>query len=389
MARSNSALKIKKSRQQTIRESFRKRKLSALFGAAMALPGLGLTSSAVAQTVAEAPEMKISYSEYRERQAGGDDRMRVHTPIAWVRTPIGEKSELEGSFSLDTMGGASSYYLGSLTGASGYGVTDYRKTVDAKLTHIFDGYSVGVGGNYSDENDYTSKGIAVDSKIWTPDKNTTLAYGISSHWDEIGLHTDKSFSKARKTQNYFVGVTQVLDADSIIESNLSYTAADGYQEDPYKPLDNRPGNRGQWAWLTRYNVYFEDLGGALHSDYRYYQDTFGISSNMVEFQWFQPVGSSWIIRPNLRYYTQSRAEFFTGAFPPDPDTFYSGDQRMGDFGSITTGIKFVKDLGDGLSADLNFQFVQQRPSLKLGSSIVSGLEPFYEYFVMVGLAKKF
>ncbi|MBN8549363.1 MAG: DUF3570 domain-containing protein [Deltaproteobacteria bacterium] len=365
-------------------------KITQLLSAALAIPGLGLASSAQAQSMPDAPIIRIRYADYDDYQSGKEDRISVQSPMVSITTPISETDVLEAGFTYDSVSGASPYYLSTLSGASGTGIHDNRRAGDVKLTHYFSDFSIGVGGRVSDEDDFLSRGGLVDAHIWTPDKNTTFTLGFSIDSDDISSTLQPDFSADRRTEGYLFGITQVLTENSIMQSNLSYTHASGYQSDPYKTLDNRPSTRDAWSLLSRYNLFFPEYEASLHVDYRFFIDSWGIKSHTLDVAWYQPVGNNWIVRPNVRYYSQCAAQFYEGNFPPvDFDTFYSADQRMGNFGSIGGGLKLIRELGRGFSADISFEAFLQDPNLKLGNGPENDVKDFYATFFSVGLTKKF
>lgn len=366
------------------------RSLRALASAALAIPGLALSSPAQAQTMPDGATVRLQYSGYRDYQEGRENRMRIQAPMVSVETPISDRDVLEASYTFDALSGASPVYLSTLSGASGRGIEDRRRAGDFKFTHQFERCSVGAGMRASDEDDYFSRGAVVDAKTWTPDKNTTFALGFSYDSDDISSSNQPDFGDRKRSQSYFFGVTQVLNPNSIVQSNLGYTNSRGYQADPYKNFDNRPRSRGGWSWLSRYNLYFPEWESSLHADYRFFVDTWGIKSHMLEVAWYQPLGSKWLVRPSIRYYSQSSAQFFDDRYPPDDTAaFYSADQRMGDFGSLGAGLKLIRDLGRGFSADIAFEAFVQKSAFKIGGKSEAEVEDFYAGFFSVGLAKKF
>lgn len=362
----------------------------SLLAAALAIPSVSASLSVCeAQTRPEDTQVKFYYADYRDYDRG-DDRMHVKAPIAWVRSPLLENYAIEASFILDSMSGASTFYHNSLTGASGIGVEDTRRAGDIKLTRYTDDYSVSIGGAFSDEDDYESLAGLLETSVWTEDKNTVVTLGFSGGGDDLTSTLAPQLDESRTTFNFILGVTQILDINSIIQANASYTNGDGFFSDPYKTLDNRPRSRDQWTFLTRYNRYLESFDSSLHSDYRYYTDSWGINSHMVEFAYYQPLGEHFVLRPNIRYYSQTAADFFVDPFPPDDlDGFLSGDQRMSAFGSFTTGLKLIAYMGSGFSADLMFAYLEQRPEWKLGSSGSKVIEPFHARIIAVSLTKAF
>ena len=54
--------------------------LKAVLAAALAIPGV--TTSTLAQTAPDEAAMRLQYSYYKDRQAGGEDRVRIRSPLA-------------------------------------------------------------------------------------------------------------------------------------------------------------------------------------------------------------------------------------------------------------------------------------------------------------------
>jgi hypothetical protein len=358
--------------------------------AATAIPLVGAGLTASAQTPVTETTIAFKYAHYEEYQGAGEGRMRVSAPMAWMQTPIGSRTDLQSSFVYDGMSGASTYYLDSRTGASGLGVRDERLAGDVKATHYFDRVSVGVGLAYSDEDDYTSRSALLEGRVWSEDKNTTFTASASLNNDDISSTNDPTLDETRDTALFLLGLTQVIDENSLVQINTTASIADGYLTDPYKTFDKRPESRDAYAFLVRYIHYIEQADASLHVDYRYYTDSWNVQAHTVETSWYQPLGAGWMIRPRVRYYSQERASFFTTTYPPEEiGTIYSTDQRLSDFGGLTTGMKLMKDLPNGYSANCSFDFQHQRDNFKLGGHGSSEIDSFSTWVVMVGLSKKF
>ncbi len=358
--------------------------LKALMTAAAALPGL-----AQAATVADQTTLGIKYLDYLDYQKDRD-RIRVRAPMAWLDTALDDKTELSGSMTYDSVSGASPWYLSTVSGASGKGISETRRAMDAKLTRLFEKFSLGLSGSVSTEHDYLSRSAGLDARVDSDDRNTTYAAGFAVTADDIGSTNNPFLKEERTTRDYFVGITQVLTPLAIVQSNLALSDGTGYFSDPYKPLDMRPRERRQLAWLTRYRQYLPQFDAALHADYRYFSNDWGIHAHTVELAWYQPVGAGWTLRPSLRYYTQNAADFFQPSFPPAIfGSLYSADQRLSAFGSLTTGIKVLKVLPGGYTFDAGFDFYQQKSSLKLGGGGSPGIEPLYAKIVYLGIGRSF
>ena len=362
----------------------------ALIAAALALPGV-VPAAAQAQTMPDAGFVQFKYLDYRDWQPGAR-RMRVSNPGMYVMSPFAGAWVVEAAVVYDGMSGASPTWHDTLSGASGEGVHDYRTAGDAKVTRYFERFSVGVGGAYSHENDYISRGGSIDLRVWTADKNRTFTFSYAGAADRINTPDGAADHERKYVNDFLFGVTQVLSQTAIVQSNVTYTRGHGYFDDPYKPADTRPDRRRVLAWLTRLNQYFPDSDGTLQLAYRYINDSWGANSNMVEAAWVQPLPHAFSVRPNLRYYTQSAAYFYHD--PPFPQGFvlgqpYTADTRLSAFGAFTLGVTLAKDFGDGWSGDLKVEFYRQKSSWRAGGDGSPDLLPFSARWIQVGVGKSF
>ena len=367
-----------------------RRPASALLAAALALPGV-LPSPTLAQSAPDQGLIWLKFLDYRDWQPGAD-RMRVRSPSLYVLKPLSDTLAAEGSIVYDSMSGASPLYYNTLSGASGLGVTDYRTAGDVKVTKYLDGAAVGVGAAVSSERDYLSRALSLDARVSSADRNRTYAFGLGGASDRINSTNGRAEGKERRTVELLFGVTQVLSAESIVQSTLTYTAGRGYYSDPYKTLDVRPDHRRVFAWLTRYREHLPWHDATLKLSYRYLRDSFGSDSHALEAAWHQPLPSEWSVEPSVRYYTQSAASFYFN--PPFGQGFelgkpYTADTRLSAFGALTPGIAVAKLLPGGWSVDLKLEYYRQRSSWRIGGSGSPGLEPFAARWIEAGIAKIF
>jgi hypothetical protein len=362
----------------------------ALIAAALTLPGM-VPAAAHAQSAPDSGVIELKYLDYRDWQPGAD-RMSVKSPSFYVLKPLPDQWAVEAALVYDAMSGASPLYFNTLSGASGVGITEYRTAGDVKFTRYFDGGAMGIGGAVSSERDYLSRAFSLDLRLSTPDRNRTLTLGLGGAADVINSTNGVAVNQHRNTLEYQLGITQVLSADAIIQSNLTYSYGHGYYSDPYKPLDTRPGARRIFAWLTRYNQHFPASDGTLRLSYRWLHDSFGTISDTLDAAWVQPLPQGWTVAPGIRYYTQSAADFYMN--PPFPDGYVSGelytaDTRLAAFGAFTVGIEVAKAFADGWSASVKTEFYRQRPDWRLVGSGSPGIEPFSARWIEVGVAKAF
>lgn len=361
----------------------------ALLAAALALPGL-LPASAGAQ----APDHALfsaRYLDYRDWQPGAN-RIEVTSPSFYLMKPFSDTLVVEGSYVLDAISGASPLFHNTLSGASGVGVHDYRKAGDVKVTKYIDRWAVGVGAAVSSEHDYLSRAASLDIRYSTDDRNRTYAFGIGGASDRIDSENLVAVGKTRHTVDLLAGITQALNADALVQSNITYSRGHGYYSDPYKTIDLRPDARRVLAWLTRFNQYVAAYDATLKLSYRYLRDSFGSDSHAIEASWRQPVPWGFALTPSLRYYTQSAADFYRD--PPFPQGLvvgqpYTADTRLSAFGALTPALRIERLFTDGWSVDVTFAFYRQRSGWRIGGGGSPGLEPFSARWIEAGLSKSF
>ena len=98
-----------------------------------------------------------------------------------------------------------------------------------------------------------------------------------------------------------------------------------------------------------------------------------------------------MLRPSVRYYSQHKADFFDDQFPPDNFLvdFYSADQRLGTYGSLTLGAKVEHAVSDTLTIDLGIHHMEQRTEWSLQGGKGSNFQALRAIFYGVGIYKKF
>jgi hypothetical protein len=365
---------------------------AALIAAALALPGM-LPGTSLAQSAPDEGVIALRYYDYRDWQAGVD-RMSVRSPSLYALVPLSDTLTVEGSLVYDSVSGASPLYHDTVSGASGRGIGDYRSAADAKLTRYFASSALAVGAAYSHEQDYVSRAASVEWRTWSADRNRTYAIGTGAAKDRIDAVEGVNgpvLDQPRETYDYLLGVTQVLDARSLVESSITWSDGRGYYADPYKLHDTRPGRRRIFAWLTHYNRYFPASDATLRLAYRYLDDSFGDRSHMLEASWVHALPHGFTLTPTIRYLTQSAASFYRD--PPFPEGFvpgelYTADARLSAFGAVTLGLRLAKELPHGVTADLAVNVYRQRGDWRIGRGS-PGLAEFSARWIELGLSKRF
>ncbi len=360
--------------------------LRALQASALALSGVASVASA--DSPIDRVYTSYSFSYYNEDEIedskglpGADrERYSVSTHQALLAAPLTERIDFSLEVTHESMSGASPWYTapdaaGSpIQVLSGPTIEDTRTDLLLNTNYFYDNARMGVTTGYSSENDYSAINLSFDGETHFNEKNTTLSGGIGISYDEINP-TDPQLDATRpeheKKQTYFlnVGLAQILNRRSMIQSSLSYAFGTGYLSDPYKKVfrnggvggstffpDERPGDRHGVAWLTRYRRHIEEFESTLHLSYQYYIDTWEVSSHTIEFAWYQSYGDNLTITPNVRYYTQNEADLYTSYLPATSNGSgeFSSDYRLSTYGALGLGLKGEYTFHTGWLADIEW-----------------------------------
>lgn len=251
---------------------------------------------------------------------------------------------------------------------------DHRTAVDLGVTlPPLAGFKLSVGGNASWEGDYLSWSgrIGVSKELF--DKNTTVSLGYNYEHDEskpitgipmpLGSMGDSPIGTKRikRIDSFIVGVTQVLTPSWLVQLNWSTGNSRGYHTDPYKLVtltDSFSGDPFFYIYESRptrriRNSLYLGTKFALGSyvtdaSARWYHDSWGITAWTFGLSEHVPLGSSAYIEPQVRYYHQSKADFFRNYLLLDEPTpaYVSSDSRLGAFHAWTLGVKGGVHLSD-------------------------------------------
>ncbi|TAN48936.1 MAG: DUF3570 domain-containing protein [Methylococcaceae bacterium] len=335
-----------------------------------------------------------------------------------------------------------------------------RKQGDLKLSYEWNEAALDIGGGNSIERDYNSRFFNLGGRLDFNQKLTSLTLGLS-YTDSIidsqrfsqrvistpvladtpiesrRLFPDWSLGvhDSRQDMALNLGLTQVLDKKSLLAAGFSYSNASGYQSNPYKeslffaPLlapqllspnpdtgllsslvfsqyDHRPQGRDQFTWSGHYVRHFDTVDGALHLDYRFFHDNWGINAHTFEAAWGQPFADGWIVTPKMRYYSQSAADFFRPYYVLDQTlafddyvnillngdrsklkfpAHFSSDHRLSAFGTISGGLTINKQFAKGVNLEAGIEYYTHAGDFKLGGGGIGGYADFDYYLINAAL----
>ena len=230
---------------------------------------------------------------------------------------------------------------------SGATIQDERTEVSLSGTRYFEESSAALTLTRSEEDDYESDAVAVSGEWDINTGLTTLSAGLSYASDTIEPTDATAFGRVlqeyRRSRSLSLGVSQVIDRSSVVFVGLGATTHTGYLSDPYKLRDIRPRKRFERALAVRYRRFLNNLRASLHVDYRYYTDDWSIASHTLHTSWYQNVGTSFQLVPNVRYYSQTNADFFRSVddYSLPLVVEQSSDFRLASYGAVTAGLKGV------------------------------------------------
>jgi hypothetical protein len=335
------------------------RNIIALSTTALALPGIALADAPPTQST-------ISYklSNYQE-----DDLSRSEAPLSDLErydidvhqfqlvSALGRNMSLHVDANYESLSGASPWFTSrgldgepivNLSGASG--ISDRRTELSVGSRYYLENGSFGGNIGYSEEDDYRAVYFGFNTERHYNNDLTTVSAGLSHSSDKVFPTDAALFNRVeeedKQSTSVFASVSQIINQVSSFQSALSFTEQSGFLSDPYKLRDIRPDDKTQIAWSNSYRRFFISANAAFHVNYRYYHDDFGISSHTSDVSWHQNLGRTFQLVPQLRYYSQSAADFFTNVddFLSPISEYQSSDYRLSTFGAVSGGISVIADM---------------------------------------------
>ena len=322
-------------------------------------------------------------------------RIQVETHGLYFDAAVNAAISLQGSAVVDTISGATPDGSPPLPGQQSVATSqmhDQRYAGEIAPSIKFSNHTLAPQLSYSEESDYRSLGIALNDALDFNEKNTTVTWGLSHSFDHVlpnegerytvGKNVDIPITSAlqKDDSELLLGLSQLLDADTIATANLTLGYSDGFLSDPYKRVvfdnfpffgnayttfpEKRPGYKFRQIAFFSLQHDFEKLNGALEATYRFYHDSFGIIGNTATLQWNQKIGRHVTVSPLFRFHTQTAASFYATHFPGDPTdpfstialpNYYSSDYRLSALNTFTYGLQVSAKFGRHLSLDLAYK----------------------------------
>ncbi len=367
------------------------------------------------------------------------DRVSAYEPVINTRKTFDDDSVLGFKLVLDALTGASpngaspSDQVQTFTRPSGNGsyqtqagetplddtFHDTRVSFSANYEHGLGRVNKMIwGGNVSKEFDFFSAGLSATYLHDFNNRNTTLSFGLSGEYDLITpvggiadplaqmqasgeLQPKGEDEDTRFMGEMLVGVTQVINRQTIAVFNYGYSQSDGYHNDPYKVTsvvdditgslvageslagtylyDSRPDQRNKHSVYSK----VKRAIGADSADlsYRYMWDDWGVKSHTFNLT-YRKNFDGWYLEPRVRYYTQSTADFYRHSISEsevaDIGPYLTSDYRLAEMWSSTLGLKVGFKTPDGNKNSVRLEYYHQDGEKSPSDAI--GIQKNYDMF---------
>lgn len=250
----------------------------------------------------------------------------------------------------------------------------------SNISKEYDYLSLSVSGLWSrdlnQKNTTVSAGLSFAADTITPEGNIPIPFGFKGRlddddedddiFDDDDKKTKGKDSDNKNTTDLLLGVTQVIDRNSLININYSLSQSSGYHTDPFKVLsvvddatgipefisgseakvlyESRPEDRQKQSVYTQYKRNLS--GDVLDVSFRYLWDDWGLNSNTVDLKYRWAFKDKRYLQPHVRFYQQSAVDFYepfllkSQVSANNLPEFATADYRLGDFDAYTLGLEY-------------------------------------------------
>lgn len=332
---------------------------------------------------------------YHRYEGGG---VTIDGPSLLVRKKFAEKYSVSANYYVDMVSSAS---IDVMTTASPYKEERTQGSLAFDMLNGKTQYSVSFTN--SDENDYTANSASFDVSQDMFGDLTTVSFGFSRGWDEVRKRGDEAFEEPLDRSTWRLGLAQIVTPTLMMGANYELVTDEGFLNNPYRSVRYVDGDSATgYAWQpevyprTRTSNaasvnarYFLPYRAAVHGEYRWFTDTWGIDSSTVRVGYTHPWGARWIFEAGYRWYDQSAADFYSDLFPrQDAQNFLARDKELSSFTSHmlslgasyelpALGWKFIQRSTVNLFYDrFRFEYDDFRDATAGGAA---GTEPLYDF----------
>lgn len=278
----------------------------------------------------------------------------IEGPSVLVRKQFAQKFSATANYYVDKVSSAS---IDVVTTASPY--REERTQYSVGLDYLHDRWLMNIGFTTSEENDYVADTFSFGISQDLFGDLTTISLGYSLGNDEVGRRGDPTFHDTVQRQNYRLGLSQILTKNLLLGLSFETITDEGFLNNPYRQVryvdagspigysyerEMYPRTRTSDAGSMRLRYYLP-YRAAISGEYRKHADTWDIQSDTFEIGYTHPIDSGWVIEGRLRFYSQTKADFFSDLFPRAQfQNFIARDKELSTFTSQTVRLGASYDI---------------------------------------------
>ncbi|MBF0319519.1 MAG: DUF3570 domain-containing protein [Nitrospirae bacterium] len=294
-------------------------------------------------------KVTFSYDFY-----GDNGDVRVYSPGIAIYKKISERFLIGTKMNIDAVTaatisqGSRRGHVDAVTSATPLRLLDDVRYAPSVFGTYNDGDNAAtLGGYYSTERDYTGRSLYANYVRQLNEQNTSIGVGISQSFDKWRPAMNRKLSRNDKEETKIdLSATQILSQTFTAQLIYTFMNTNGFLASPYEYLETDtfttyeryPSSRtGNAATLKL--VKLIDDPTAVHFSYRFFKDSWAISSHTFNVELYRDLSSIFTIGAKYRFYTQTKADFTKslGDYSRN-DQYISVDYRQSAFNSNTVGI---------------------------------------------------
>lgn len=250
-------------------------------------------------------------------------------------------------------------------------ISDLRKEYQVNYESQIPDGTLTLGIITSDENDYSSRALSAGGTREFFTKNTVVGFGFASGADRIMATGNSSFQENMQHQNYSLSLSQILSKNSLVQVLYDFRVENGYLASPYRRAklvngttisalsEVHPRTRNRHAIGFKYNYFSSDWKLAFSTSYRIYQDSWGVLSNTIEERITKEYSRTFEFSTTLRFYIQSKANFYQNYYVDTPGVFYTGNNTLATYMSYGIGLRPAWNLTEKMNLALKLEYFGQ------------------------------
>jgi hypothetical protein len=310
-------------------------------------------------------------------ESGNGLHTTVVNPAASANVDLGNTLSLNAGWQADIVTGASvavvdapSGEVDAITTATVY--DDIRHSFRGGLQLAGDDAQIRAAYTHGFESDYRSHTLNVSAGAQLFDRNTTFEITYAKNWDSVCdlaqpnaekaverqrlPSSDGCFGKRADRTQHGLDLHSLQGAFTqawtpIFNTQLAFSTQliDGFQANPYRAVwlgrsqaqEHHPEHRIRYALALSARIWLRPVGGALQMNARAYRDTWDIQALSGELAYERNLGDLVRLRLRGRYYTQTRAAFYSDDYALAPrGRYFTGDRELSTMQSALGGARF-------------------------------------------------